>query len=417
MTLTGNHHGGARLLDLNDVAPDAGVRRLLDRAIQARASDLFIVTNEQHVAAQVRRLGVIEPVCILTLEQGKRYINHVRAESGIDLAEHRRPHDGRWIHLDDGRPPVDLRINVIPTLYGDDLAIRLLDRDVNLLALERLGMTGRQLDEYRKLLQRPGGEILLTGPTGSGKTVTLYATLSELNDGNRKIHTIEDPVEYAIDGLRQSQVNRQIRLGTEELLRSVLRQSPDVVMVGEVRDPETAEATVWAANSGVLVLSTIHAPTAASAVQSLRGFGVAPAFIGTSLRATVSQRLVRTLCPACREPLEDTAVEHTRAALHEIEPELNGQVQTLYGPQGCEQCHFTGFSGRSGVFEIMPISPALRDLILRGHTPKALRQRAIEEGMLTLRQAALLKVAHGRTTLEEVLRCIPALDTDTEVDA
>ena len=414
-----NNPLNVRLMDLEGVAADEGCARLLDRAAELHASDLFLVTNEQHIAAQIRRLGVIEPLSILSLEQGKRYIAHVRAEAGMNVADHRRPHDGRWLHARGGHgvggAPIDLRISVIPTLHGEDLAIRLLDRDLNLLALERLGMTPQQLEGYRKLLDRPGGMILFAGPTGTGKTVTLYGTLAELNDGRRKIHTIEDPVEYAIDGLRQSQVNPLIRLGAEELLRGVLRQSPDVVMVGEVRDAETAETAVWAANSGVTVLSTVHAPTAADAVPSMRGFGIAPVFIGASLRAAVSQRLVRTLCPHCREPASNGDEVHV--ALRDVEPHLNGHAEVLYEAQGCEQCHFSGFGGRTGVFEVMPITPAVRELIVRGAPSRDLRRCAVEQGMLTLRQAALLKVAQGKTTLEEVRRCIPVIEAEEAADA
>ena len=296
----GNGHNGQqrlRLLDLSHVTPEKGVQRLIERALELRASDLFLVTNEQHVAVQVRLRGSVEQLCILDKDQGRRYIAHIRHTAGMDVSDFRKPHDGRWIYDTEkrGDADVDLRINVVPTLHGEDMAIRLLDREANLMPLDRLGMTARQLDVYRGMLEQPGGMILLTGPTGSGKTVTLYASLIHLNDGHRKIHTIEDPIEYAIEGLRQSAVNGAIDLGPEELLRGVLRQAPDGVMIGEVRDDGTAYTAAWAANCGVLVLSTIHAPCAAGAVQSLRGFGVASPFVASSMRGAMSQRLVRTL--------------------------------------------------------------------------------------------------------------------------
>ena len=402
--------GHLRLLDLTGLPAEQGMRKLIDYAVRLRASDLFLVTNEQHVAVQVRYLGLIEPLGILERDQGQRYIAYVRAGSSMDVNDHRRPQDGRWLYpAGDAVESVDLRISVVPTRYGEDLAIRLLLRDPQLLALDRLGMSGNQLETYRAMLDRPGGMILLTGPTGSGKTVTLYASLACLNDGHRKIHTIEDPIEYAIDGLRQSQVNTAIDLGPAELLRGVLRQSPDVVMVGEIRDAETAEAAVCAANSGVLVLATLHAPSASGAIQSLRGFGVGPAFIATSLRGIVSARLLRTLCPECRQVF--ARPDEARRDYQEIESLLlPGQGSVCHCAGGCERCYGTGYSGRVGAFEVMPISDALSHMILKGRSAMQIRTKAVDEGLLTLRQAALLKAAQGLTTMDEVRRVIPDAD-------
>ncbi|MEO6434668.1 MAG: GspE/PulE family protein [Tepidisphaeraceae bacterium] len=403
-----NGQHGLRLLDLGRTAPEEGFARLVERAADVRASDLFLVTNEQHVAVQVRLRGQIEQLCILDAEQGRKFISHVRHQAGMDVSDHRRPHDGRWIFDFDSAHAVDLRINIIPTLHGEDMAIRLLDRDTNLLSLDRLGMTARQLDTYRPMLSQPGGMVLFTGPTGAGKTVTLYASLNHFNDGRRKIHTIEDPIEYTVEGLRQSQVNNAIDLGPDEIMRGVLRQSPDVVMVGEVRDEQIARTAAWAATSGVLVLSTIHAPNAAGAVQSLRGFGIPSHFIAGSLRAAVSQRLVRTLCPACQELDEDGHGADTRRVLEEIKSFLpHASNAARYRAHGCDQCHGTGYAGSTAIYEIMPVSEGIRDLILDGHSPRDIHARAIQEGMLTLRQAALLKVAQGRTTMEEVRRIVP----------
>ena len=407
-----------RLLDLGIVAPEKGFERLIERAMEVRASDLFLVTNEQHIAVQVRLRGQVEKLAILSAEQGKRYISYVRHMAGMDVSDHRRPHDGRWIFEYEAARVVDMRINVIPTLHGEDMAIRLLDRNTDLLSLDRIGMTARQLDTYRPLLDQPGGMVLFTGPTGSGKTVTLYASLTQLNDGRRKIHTIEDPIEYTVDGLRQSQVNGAIDLGPNEIMRGVLRQSPDVVMVGEIRDEQIARTAAWAATSGVLVLSTIHAPSAAGAVQALRGFGIPSHFVATSLRAAVSQRLVRTLCPACQELDEDGHGEQARRMLDEIRsflPHANNAAR--YRARGCEQCHGTGYAGSTAVCEIMPVTDAIRDLILEGQPPREIHNRAITEGMLPLRQAALLKVAQGRTTMEEVRRVVPDMPTPDTAEA
>ena len=409
---------GVRLLDLGMTAPENGFARLVERAVELRASDLFLATNEQHVAVQVRLRGQVEKLCILDAEQGRKYIAHVRHQAGMDVSDHRRPHDGRWIFEFDAHRTVDLRINIIPTLHGDDMAVRLLDRDTNLMSLERLGMTARQLDTYRPMLDQPGGMILLTGPTGSGKTVTLYGSLAHLNDGKHKIHTIEDPIEYAVDGLRQSQVNAALELGPNEIMRGVLRQSPDVVMLGELRDEQIARTAAWAATSGVLVLSTIHAPSAAGAVQALRGFGIPSHFVAGSLRAAVSQRLVRTLCPACQELDESGHGPDVKRMMEEIKAFLpHAQSSARYVARGCDQCLGTGYAGSTAVYEVMPVGDAVRDLILEGQSPREIHARAVQDGMLTLRQSALLKVAQGRTTVEEVRRVVPDMPLADENDA
>jgi general secretion pathway protein E len=415
----GNHNGNGqprlRLLDLSHVTPEKGVQRLIERALELRASDLFLVTNEQHVAAQVRLRGSVEQLCILDKDQGRRYIAHIRHTAGMDVSDFRKPHDGRWIYDTEkrGDADVDLRINVVPTLHGEDMAIRLLDRESNLLTLDRVGMTARQLDVYRSMLAQPGGMVLLTGPTGSGKTVTLYASLQQLHDGHRKIHTIEDPIEYAIEGLRQSAVNGAIDLGPEELLRGVLRQAPDAVMVGECRDEGTAHTAAWAANCGVLVLTTIHAPSAAGAVQSLRGFGIAAPFVASSMRGAMSQRLVRTLCPSCQELSEGGHTAEVQRMMEEIKAFLpTANAAARYIARGCEHCHHTGYAGSSAVYEIMPVTDAIRDLIVEGKSTREINAKAVAEGMLTLRQAALLKVAQGRTTMEEVRRVVPDMGFD-----
>src|SRR5688572_626197 len=363
------NHGGShvRLMDLNHVSPEKGVGILIDRALELRASDLFIATNEQHVAVQVRLRGQVEQISVLDAEQGKRYIAHIRNTAAMDVSDHRRPHDGRWIYEVDDQQTVDLRINIVPTLHGDDLAIRLLDRNTDLLSLDRLGMTARQLDIFRRLLESPGGMILLTGPTGSGKTVTLYASLTHLNNGRRKIHTIEDPIEYAVEGLRQSQVNVAIDLGPTEILRGVLRQAPDVAMVGEIRDEEIAATAAWAATSGVSVLSTIHAPRAAATVQSLRSYGITDNAIAGSLDAAVSQRLLRTLRTACQELDESGHTAEVKRVMEEIKAFMPSAGSTVrYSARGCDQCHGTGYAGCTAIYEIMPITDALRELIITG---------------------------------------------------
>jgi len=410
------------LLDVSKLPVDAAVAALIDRAVQVGASDLFFVTNEHHVAVQVRHLGMVRLSSVVSPETGRRYLAHLKAMAGMDLGgAARRPMDGRWIYESDGQGaarfnpgepagPFDvnvaLRISVIPTLHGEDFAIRLLGRGLHAHRLEDLGLTREQLDDFVHMIESPGGLVLLTGPTGSGKTATLYAAMARLNNGRRKINTIEDPIEYAVDGLRQSQVNPAIDLGFAELLRGALRQSPDVIMIGEVRDEETASTAVHAANSGILVFATVHAPAASHAVQSLRSLGVHNHFLGASLRGVISQRLVRTLCTASRTTFDLTDAPHT---FDDIRPLLKSdEGRTLWAPRGCASCGGTGYAARTGVFEVMPISRAVRDLISDGAQTRNIRQKAVSEGLLEFRQAALLKVARGQTSTEEMFRVIPS---------
>ena len=252
----------AQMIDVASLPADQAVPRLIDHAVNMGCSDLFFVANDQHTGVLVRHLGIIRPISVLPSELAKRCNSHMKASSGMDMTQTRRPMDGRWIYRRPDASAVDLRISVIPTMYGEDFAIRLLARGNRLFQLENIGMGKDQYGAYLSMLTSPSGLILITGPTGSGKTATLYASLIRLNDGRRKINTIEDPIEYAIEGLRQSQVNTMMNppLAFGELLRSVLRQSPDIVMIGEIRDEETARTAVHAANSGMLVFATLHSP-------------------------------------------------------------------------------------------------------------------------------------------------------------
>jgi type II secretory ATPase GspE/PulE/Tfp pilus assembly ATPase PilB-like protein len=393
------------LVDVSKLPVDEAVEKLLDYALMLPASDIFFASNENTVTVSVRHLGLIAPISKVPIEVGRRFISQIKVACKMDMAEKRRPQDSRWLYKYE-ELNVDLRANMIPTLYGEDLALRVLSRNSKLYKIEELGLTRRQLDELMGMLQSPSGLILITGPTGSGKTATLYSSLMHLNDGQRKINTIEDPVEHVIDGLRQSQVNPQITLGFSDLLRSVLRQSPDVIMVGEIRDAETAETAVRAANSGHLVLATIHAPIAAGAVQSMLALGVHPHFLATSLRGVLSQRLVRTLCPDCKTSFDLSMAPHT---FDEVRPWLSeNEGKALFAPKGCQACQMQGYSARAGVFEVLHISRALRDLIADARPTKSIRAAAAAEKMLEFRQSALLKVAQGLTSTEEVFRVIPS---------
>ncbi|MHB1561610.1 MAG: GspE/PulE family protein [Isosphaeraceae bacterium] len=449
--------GELRAPDLLGLSPAPAVAGLIDHAVRMGASDLFFSFCENHFAVSVRHLGIVRLVTILTIEHGRRCTSYVKAMAGMDLAEQRRPLDGRWVRGDDtfvfgddagaeaganavpvpaadvddddddddrhevewpelrragpvrtGAGRVDLRVSTIPTLYGEDMAIRLLVGTPEVTSLDQLGMTPRELGALRAMLGIPGGLIVVCGPTGSGKTTTLYAGLRHLNTGERKIHTIEDPVEYAIPGLRQSQVNLKAEVGFPELLRSVLRQAPDVILIGEIRDAITAEIAIRAANSGHLVLASLHAPSAPGAVQSLLGLGVNPYFLSGALQGIVAQRLVRTLCPSCKGSFELDEMPRTFEEVSDsLEP---GEGRALFGATGCPACLGTGYSGRTGVFEVMRMNRELRGLIAASRPTAELREAAARAGLLDLRRAALLLVARGCTSAEEVLRAIPPED-------
>jgi type II secretory ATPase GspE/PulE/Tfp pilus assembly ATPase PilB-like protein len=336
-------------IQVDDLPPQDAVNRLIEHGADLLVSDLFFTTNEDNVSVQARHFGILRPISILPLDLGRRCMSHIKAMAGMDVAERRRPLDGRWIYERESAGVLDLRINTIPTLYGEDFTLRLLVRESQLLSLDRLGLLQTDYNRLLSMLNSPSGLILVTGPTGSGKTTTLYACLTYLNNGERKINTIEDPIEYAIAGIRQSQINPRLDVGFPELLRGVLRQAPDVVMIGEIRDPVTAETAVRAANSGHLVLATLHAPVAAGAIQSMLSLGVHPHFLASSLLGAIAQRLVRTLCPHCRIAFDMADSPQTFDEVrHRLQP---GEGKVLYGPKGCEKCRMLGYQGRTGVLK------------------------------------------------------------------
>ena len=393
---------------LAGLGAEQAVARVAEFAVETRCSDLFLASEADHVKISVRQLGTVREVARVPAELGRRLISHLKAMAGMDLTERRRPLDGRWIFDDGGEreAAVEMRINIVPTLHGEDMAIRMLDRESQLYDLAHLGLEPEQHDQLASMLDSPGGLVLLAGPTGSGKTATIYACIQHLNDGNHKINTIEDPIEFALAGVRQSQVNAAIKLGFHELLRAILRQSPDVIVVGEIRDRETAQTAVHAANAGHLVLATVHASSAAAGPQSLRALDVHTPFLASSLRGVISQRLVRTLCPNCKTPFDVGDIPHV---FDEVKRWLKpGEGKTLFAPRGCAICEGRGYTDRTGVFEVMPISPALRNAVADGRAAGDLRRIAIDAGVPQFRQAALLKVAKGQTSTDEVFRAIPS---------
>lgn len=397
---------------LSSLSPAAALSAIVEHAADRHVSDLFLLSEEAGVRVAFRRMGGIETIAALPLELGRSVVTLLKAESGIDLGDRLRPHEGRRIQ-GLGDRTIDLRVNIIPTLHGEDVSARLLDRKFGLRTLEQIGLTRSELNKIQAMLNNPSGLILMTGPTGTGKTTTLYACLQYLNDGTRKINTLEDPIEYGVAGLRQSQTNARVGLDFPELLRNVLRQSPDVIMVGEVRDEETASTAVRAANSGTIVLSTLHAPVAASAVQSMTALGVNRYFLSTCLLGVVAQRLVRTLCPKCRVAYDISESPETFADIQSfLEP---GFGSYIFGPGSCDACSQQGYTDSTAIVELMVFNRALKQLVAKGCTNEELQTFAIQQGMLEFRRSAMVKVAMGITSTEEILREVPTEHLGLEI--
>lgn len=396
--------------DLSKLPTEQAVNALVDHVVALGASDLFIAPGEEQTQIFMRQMGMVRKVAQLDSEQGKRFSTHIKVLAGMEIDEHRRPLEGRWVRQRSGGAPgaagkVDLRINTIPTLYGEDFAVRILYRRAELSQFDQLGMIPQQLQLLKSMLNSPSGLILVTGPTASGKTTTLYSCLEFLNNGRRKINTIEDPIEYPLQGVRQSQVNTRLGVDFPDLLRSVLRQAPDIIMIGEVRDAVTAKTAVRAAASGHLVLATAYAPVASAAVQSMLAYDVHPYFLATSLRGVIAQRLIRTLKPECREPVGFDPPEEMFADIRDLLPP--GQQPKLYAAKGTADCP-DGYGGVTGIFEVLNVTKGVRKVISASAPAKEIEDTAVADGMITFRQASLLKIASGETTSEEILRVVPA---------
>jgi len=319
--------------------------------------------------------------------------------SNLDIAERRLPQDGR-IELNVGGNPVDLRVSVLPTMFGESVVIRVLDRTVVSLDLNKTGMEQHLLAEFREVIAKPNGIVLVTGPTGAGKTTTLYSALNELNVISDKIITTEDPVEYDIDGIVQCPINHEIGLTFASALRSILRQDPDKILVGEIRDLETAQIAVQASLTGHIVFSTLHTNDAPSTITRLRDMGLEPFLITATLEAVLAQRLVRRICEDCRtefEPSADMLMELN------LTPEMVKGKKFFYG-RGCDRCNNTGYKGRKGLFELVIVNDDIRDMISQGVSVDELRNACRRMGMTTLRESGMTALYTGQTTIEEVVR-------------
>lgn len=378
------------------------VNQLIREAVLDQASDIHIEPGDKSIRVRYRVDGVLHEVMQLPLSVKAGVISRVKIMADMDIAERRRPQDGRISIVVNGRG-IDLRVATLPTPAGESIVIRVLNHDMEMLTLEDLGMGPKHLRQMEKFLSRPYGAILVSGPTGSGKSTTLYAGLTRINSPTRKVLTIEDPIEYQIPGITQMAVHPGIGLSFARLLRTVLRSDPDVVMVGEIRDAETAEIAIRAALTGHLMLSSIHTNDAPSALTRLVDMDVAPYVTSSALVGVVAQRLARRLCRKCRKRVKicDDVAFAAGFAKEEIELGLR-----LYGPKGCDECTGTGYRGRIGLFEIMEMDEELERLFLREAPSEQLRAAALAAGMISLRRDALDKVAAGLTSLEEINRVV-----------
>jgi general secretion pathway protein E len=387
----------ADLLESEDDAPIIRlINALLTQALRENASDIHIEPYEARSVVRFRMDGALRDVIEPKRALHAAIVSRIKVMAQLDIAEKRLPQDGRITLRLAGRP-VDVRVSTLPTGHGERVVLRLLDKQAGRLELGRLGMSNVTLSGLDELIHRPHGIVLVTGPTGSGKTTTLYAALSRLDAKTLNIMTVEDPIEYDLDGIGQTQANPRIELTFARALRSILRQDPDVIMIGEIRDLETAQIAVQASLTGHLVLATLHTNDAASSVTRLIDMGIEPFLLASSLLGVLGQRLVRRLCPLCRQP--HAASDKERAAIGE--PALDGP---LFSAVGCPSCNSTGYRGRTGIYELLAVDEPLRRMIHDGASEQNLRGHAVAHGMASMRQDGMRWVRAGDTALEEVLR-------------
>jgi len=387
------------LLDATDEAPIIRlVNSVLFQAVRQRASDIHFESFERGLVVRYRIDGVLYPILTPPKHLQSSIIARLKIMAGLNIAEKRLPQDGRFAIRTAGKD-VDLRVSVLPTSHGERVVLRLLEKENRLLNLSEMGFSPDHLKTMQQLIRLTHGIILVTGPTGSGKTTTLYAALSEINSPDKNIITVEDPVEYQILGIGQMQVNPKINLTFAAGLRSILRQDPDVIMIGEIRDRETAEIAIHASLTGHLVFSTLHTNDAASAATRLIDMGIEPFLVASSVMAVMAQRLIRKICPDCKKPYQPDDEELIRLG---IVPGKNRP--TFYRGAGCAACSQTGYRGRTGIHELMVMDDDIRRLIGGKSDAAAIKQAAMAKGMVMLKEEAADKIFHGVTTTEEVMR-------------
>lgn len=402
----GEDEGNTRAIDLAaeaELADAAPIRKLLNMimllAIKDQASDIHFEPFEDEFKVRVKADGMLYEMVPPPRHLANAIITRIKVMSELDIAERRLPQDGR-IELNVGGNQVDLRVSVLPTLFGESVVMRVLDRTVVQLDLNKIGMDANTLSQFRMMIKRPNGIVLVTGPTGSGKTTTLYSALNEINDIETKVITTEDPIEYDIDGLIQVPVNPDIDVTFATVLRAILRHDPDTILVGEIRDYETAEVAVQSALTGHLVFSTLHTNDAPSAITRLRDMGIEPFLITACLEGILAQRLVRKICSECR-----TQFEPSDELLMELQlPVQQARKYKFYYGRGCQRCNNSGYKGRTGIHELLDVNDDIRDLISSNANVDEIRNFARSQGMITLRESGLKLIFDGVTTIDEIVR-------------
>ncbi|MGH9151805.1 MAG: GspE/PulE family protein [Acidimicrobiales bacterium] len=392
----------ARVKDIVEDAPIVKlVNMLIGQAVADRASDIHIEPGEHDLRIRYRIDGVLHEVMRPPKSIQSGVISRLKIMADINIAERRIPQDGR-VNVKLGGKPVDLRVATLPTVYGEKVVLRILDKSTALLKLSDLGFLPSSMERYEQSYRKPYGTILVTGPTGSGKSTTLYATLNILNEDTKNIITVEDPVEYRLPGVNQIQTNNKAGMTFAAALRSILRSDPDIVLVGEIRDRETATIAIEAALTGHLVLSTLHTNDAATTPTRLIEMGVEPFLVASALDCIVAQRLARRLCERCKEPYPSTPAELARLGW-DVEDDAPGR---LFRPVGCAHCGRTGYRGRFAIHEVLTVTEDIERLVVDREHSEDIKKMAVAQGMLTLRQAGLTHVAQGTTSIEEILRVV-----------
>lgn len=386
---------------LKDLASEAPIIRLVNmiitRAVESRASDIHIEPFEDELKVRYRIDGVLHDIESTPKRLQPAIVSRIKIMAKLNIAERRLPQDGR-IRLKIGEKEIDLRVSTIPVLYGESVVMRILHKEGIVIDLNLLGFEPRILKTFNQLIKKPNGIILVTGPTGSGKTTTLYGALDKINSPDKKIITVEDPVEYQLKGVNQIQVKPQIGLNFANTLRHIVRQDPDIIMIGEIRDLETAEIAIQSALTGHLVFSTLHTNDAPSAITRLLDMGVENFLLSSTIRGILAQRLVRVICPSCKE------IDSSIVNKEELEVFGINKNTILYHGKGCEQCANTGYYGRTGIFELLVVDDEIRKLILKNADSNQIREIARKNGMKTLLEDGAEKIMKGLTTLSEVLR-------------
>jgi len=402
--ITGNNDDLDDVEQLKDMASEAPVIRLVNHimthAMTSRASDIHIEPFEDHLKVRYRIDGVIQEQSSPPKKLIAAIISRIKLMARLNIAERRLPQDGRIQFRAQGKE-IDMRVSTVPTMYGESIVMRLLDKKSIQLELASLGFSEQNFQRIQAQLKHPHGVLLVTGPTGSGKTTTLYAALNQLNTAANKILTVEDPVEYELEGINQIQANPKIGLSFSDALRSIVRQDPDIIMIGEMRDTETARIAIQSALTGHLVLSTIHTNDAGSAITRLMDMGVEDYLLTSSINGIIAQRLVRRLCPQCRQ--EKTVLAEIIQELQLRKYQGEGRIR-LWSAQGCEACNNTGYKGRSAIHEVLVLDDSIRRLVLKHADAGAIQEQAKQMGMQTLYEDGLSKALAGITTLEEILR-------------